>query len=227
MNDLFDRLAEPFAPDQISWRVGSTNIDKQSNAPREGQEPRGMALAYLDTRDVMDRLDAVCGPAGWQNRYSHVGGITVCEISILTDGEWITKADGAGATDVEAEKGALSDSFKRCAVRFGIGRYLYGLTSPWVALEKKGRSWIMVESERTKLEALLATHSNEIEWGSPESRATLRLLLRTVQSFNTSDDVRRFRDENEGTIAQLRVKARARLNEELERVVTASEAKAA
>jgi hypothetical protein len=146
---LFEKLAEPFPPDAISWRVGSTNGDKT----------KGLALAYLDARDVMDRLDLVCGPAGWQNRYSHVGGVTVCEIGVRTEDQWLWKADGAGASDIEAEKGALSDAFKRAAVRWGIGRYLYSLPSPWVTLVAAGRSQKIADSEYGKLRQLLATHS--------------------------------------------------------------------
>lgn len=168
LDDMFDRLAEPFPADAVSWRVGSTNGDKT----------KGLALAYLDARDVMDRLDLVCGPAGWQCRYSHANGKTVCDIGILvtherrTPGagpggsalvdetsEWIWKADGAGDTDVEAEKGALSDAFKRAAVRWGVGRYLYGLKSPWVALEPAGRSYKIKESEFAKLRAVLTAGS--------------------------------------------------------------------
>lgn len=122
----FKSLSAPFDPSEISWRVGSTTKDKA----------KGMALAYLDARAVMDRLDAVCGPHGWQNRYSHANGKTVCDIGILCGDVWIWKADGAGDSDIEAEKGALSDAFKRSAVRWGIGRYLYSLDSPWVALDE-------------------------------------------------------------------------------------------
>jgi hypothetical protein len=50
----------------------------------------------------------------------------------------LRKADGAGDTDVEPEKGALSDAFKRAAVRWGIGRYLYGIGPVWVSLEPEG-----------------------------------------------------------------------------------------
>lgn len=156
---MFDKLAEPFAPDQISWRTGSTNIDKQTNKPRDGKDAQGLALAYLDARDVMDRFDVVCAPDGWQCRYSHVGATTVCEIGVRSEGDWLWKADGAGATDIEAEKGMLSDAFKRAAVRWGVGRYLYGLPSPWVALEPAGRSWRIKQSEYGKLRLLLATHS--------------------------------------------------------------------
>jgi hypothetical protein len=158
ISDMFTRLSEPFDADAISWRVGSTNIDQKTGEPRDGKPASGMALAYLDARDVMDRLDLVCGPEGWQCRYSHVGATAVCEIGIRivqagTD-EWIWKADGAGATDIEAEKGALSDAFKRAAVRFGVGRYLYGLSSPWVDLQKRGRTWIIKQDQYAKLNAL-------------------------------------------------------------------------
>jgi hypothetical protein len=125
MDDIFDRLFQPFEPGEVHWRL--TALDLASG--------RGLALAYVDARDVMDRLDVVAGPEGWQCRYSHAEGKTVCELGLRVAGEWLWKADGAGDTDVEAEKGALSDAFKRAAVRWGIGRYLYGIGPVWVALD--------------------------------------------------------------------------------------------
>ncbi len=146
MTDIFAALAAPFPPDRISWRVGSTNGDKT----------KGMALAYIDARDVMERFDAVVGPAGWERRHPHVEKTTTCEIAVWIEGRgWVVKADGAGDTQVEAEKGSLSDSFKRAAVNWGVGRYLYDLKSPWVELETRGRTQIIKESEKPKLVALL------------------------------------------------------------------------
>lgn len=147
--EFFDKLAAPFDVDAISWRIGSTNQDKTS----------GMALAYLDARDVMDRLDLVCGPAGWQCRYSHANGKTVCDIGIKCGDEWVWKADGAGDSDIEAEKGALSDAFKRAAVRWGIGRYLYSLHSPWVDIETKGRTSFIKKDQQAKLRKVLTDHT--------------------------------------------------------------------
>jgi hypothetical protein len=142
----FAALRAPFAPERISWRVGSTNGDKT----------KGMALAYLDARDVQDRLDDVLGPDGWANRYPHVGAKTVCEIGIrMDDSSWVWKSDGAGDSDIEAEKGALSDAFKRAAVKWGIGRYLYDLDSPWVKIEPAGRSYRIMDAEMAKLRSLL------------------------------------------------------------------------
>lgn len=144
--DIFVALAAPFPPDRVSWRVGSTMTDKK----------RGMALAYIDARDVMDRLDAVVGPANWRRMHPHANGRTLCLLEIKVGGEWVGKEDGAGDTDVEAEKGALSDAFKRAAVNWGIGRYLYDLPSPWVEIEPAGKSYRIVKEEHDKLKALLA-----------------------------------------------------------------------
>lgn len=160
MDDMFDRLASPFSPDAISWRVGSTNSEKT----------QGLALAYLDARDVMDRLDIVCGPAGWANSYSHANGKTVCDIAVLCDGVWISKADGAGDSDIEAEKGALSDAFKRAAVRWGIGRYLYGLKSPWVEIEPMGRSYKIKKGEYAKLRKVIAEYTGITPKSSAQSQ---------------------------------------------------------
>lgn len=140
------RLSAPFPPDRVSWRVGPTKNDKTA----------GIALAYIDARDVMERLDEVCGPGGWQDRYPHAGAKTVCEIGIKLGDEWVWKSDGAGDTDTEAEKGALSSAFKRCAVKWGIGRYLYDVDSPWVEIEQRGRSYVIKQSEHDKLRRLLA-----------------------------------------------------------------------
>lgn len=134
-------LAAPFRGTQISWRVGATTSDKK----------KGLPLAYIDARDVMERLDEVCGPQNWQAKYSHADKRVICEISIRIGDEWVTKANGAGDTDVEADKGAISDAFKRAAVLWGIGRYLYGLKSGWVAIEPKGRSHVITSAAMKKL----------------------------------------------------------------------------
>jgi hypothetical protein len=118
-------LFSEFPKDAISWRAQSVTKDGS----------KAMALAYIDARDVMDRLDQAIGAADWQDRYEFHGSRTICYLSIRVEGEWITKADGAGDSDVEAEKGAISDALKRAAVKWGIGRYLYALDAPWVPCE--------------------------------------------------------------------------------------------
>jgi len=119
------QLFAEFPRDAVSWRAQSMTKDGS----------KALALAYIDARDVMDRLDDVCGSENWQDRYEFHGSRTICYLSIRVDGEWITKADGAGDSDVEAEKGAISDALKRAAVKWGVGRYLYHIVSPWVPCE--------------------------------------------------------------------------------------------
>jgi len=126
MSEIHKALSRPFPATQISWRVGATNKDKT----------KGIALAYLDARDVMTRLDEACGFQGWQCRYPLAdSGLLICEIGIKLGGEWLWRANGAGDTQVEAEKGKCSDAFKRAAVLWGVGRYLYDLPAPWCELQ--------------------------------------------------------------------------------------------
>ncbi len=127
---IYQALKEPYSPRVIHWRVGSTNAKKLGCKPWEAT--KGIALAYIDARDVMKRLDDVVGMENWQCKYPFAG---CCELSIKIDGEWITKANLAGETQVEAEKGQASDAFKRAAVLFGVGRYLYYLPNTWCDLE--------------------------------------------------------------------------------------------
>ena len=139
-------LTAPFPPERVSWRVGSTNKEKT----------KGMALAYIDARDVMARLDEVCGVLGWECEYSAIGAKTCCSIGIYDFYHFVSKADGAGDTDFEGEKGVFSDAFKRAAVKWGIGRYLYNLKAPWVAIEQKGRSYVIAKRELAGLQRLLS-----------------------------------------------------------------------
>ena len=101
-------LKRPFK--HVKWRKGYKN---------------GKDLVYIDARDVMDRLDTVFGIDGWQTKYEYLGGRMICNLSVRFDLEWITKSDGAGDSNIEGEKGGISDSLKRAAVLLGIGRYLY------------------------------------------------------------------------------------------------------
>lgn len=152
----FAALAAPFPPDRVSWRVGSSNKKKRQKETGDNyaKATKGMALAFINSRDVQERLDDVCGPSNWQDRYEFHGPRTICYLSIRVDGEWVTKADGAGDSDVEAAKGSISDALKRAAVKWGIGRYLYALPSPWVDLD----DWEQInDASQRKLEALLRT----------------------------------------------------------------------
>ena len=124
---LQQKLEMPFPPKSVSWRAGRKSKDGKS----------AMLLAYIDARDVMERLDRACGFENWQCRYTLAdNGVLICEVGIRINGEWVWRANGAGDTQVEAEKRKCSDAFKRAAVLWGVGRYLYGLPSPKVAINE-------------------------------------------------------------------------------------------
>lgn len=163
----FAGLKAEFPREAVSWRA--------QNVTKDGS--KAMALAYIDARDVMDRLDAICGPSGWQCRYSHANGKTVCDIAIKCGEEWVWKADGAGDSDIEAEKGALSDAFKRAAVRWGIGRYLYHLESPWVPCESYDANG------KKKFSKFTADPWNYVK-GATKAPATPKSLFRTAALRN-------------------------------------------
>jgi hypothetical protein len=151
VSNLMLELREPFPPAKISWRIARV---VNEDGPTKG---KAQVLAYIDARDVMERLDYICGIEGWQCRYSHTANKTVCDIGIKIDGEWLWKSDGAGDTDVEAEKGALSDAFKRAAVRWGIGRYLYDLGNNYAEVTRKenSKTWFITPDAQKTLEKLL------------------------------------------------------------------------
>ena len=125
----------PFKDSDISWRVGSTNKKKCA----DGKATKGIPLAYIDARDVMKRLDDVVGMANWMDDYKEVKGRIICTLSIKTSDGWVSKCDGAGDTETEGEKGGISDAFKRAAVKYGIGRYLYSMPNVWVELDDWGK----------------------------------------------------------------------------------------
>jgi len=132
---MLKQLKEPFEPKFIKWRVGATNKDKT----------KGIALAYIDSREVMKRLDDVCGMANWQAIYKPVDGGFICELSILVVDRWVTKSNAAGNTKVEAIKGGASDALKRAAAVWGVGRYLYYLPNVWVGIKQQGQSYVLAE----------------------------------------------------------------------------------
>jgi hypothetical protein len=142
--DTLQELQKPFPADEIQWRLSHTT-------EKDGRLI-GLALAYYDARALYDRLDHVCGPVNWQIRYPHANGKTCAELGIRIDGEWIWKANGAGDTNVEAEKGAFSDAAKRAGVAWGIGRYLYEFKSTWVECEKRGKHPVIKQDQYKKLD---------------------------------------------------------------------------
>lgn len=134
MSDInWKALAAEFPESEIEFRPG---VVKQDDKAAEGFV--ALALAYITSRAVMDRLDEVVGVENWYDEYSPApaGGV-MCTLYIRVDNEWLGKSDVGVNTDFEPEKGGFAESFKRAAVKFGIGRYLYNLPNLWWNVREK------------------------------------------------------------------------------------------
>lgn len=134
VEEIFEQLREPFPPHDIQWRIGQKSKDGK----------KAMVLPYVTNRAIMERLDKVVGVGNWYPKFRPVdaGGEhgMICSLTILLNhsegvGKYeLTREDGANNTKIEPIKGGISDSMKRAAVQFGIGRYLYNLKESWVVL---------------------------------------------------------------------------------------------
>lgn len=132
----------------FKWRVQSAN------------QYGATCVAYIDARDVQDLLDEVVGPDNWQCKYSEHKGNLFCEIGIrqyieaheafTTDESWIWKSDCGVESNVEKQKGEASDAFKRAAVMWGVGRFLYSKPIVKLPVKDNGKGKFIPWSEKNQ-----------------------------------------------------------------------------
>lgn len=143
MADVMKRLQAPFPAKDIEWRI------QRSGVAANGKQ-WAFVLAYVTNRAIQNRLDDIFGAHNWRNEFREWGdGAIVCGLSIRIGGEWITKWDGADKTEIEPTKGGLSDSMKRAAVQWGIGRYLYNLEANFADVSQskpQGDEWRLAKT---------------------------------------------------------------------------------
>lgn len=129
-------LTKVFESDQISVKVQSVNRDKT----------KALLVLYAAHQDVANRLDEVDPEwafdiledrqLGGDNGVALFGRLTV---------KGITRGNIGDGYDYKA---AASDCFKRCAMMFGIGRYLYDQEMVWVPYNEssdKFKQWSFAE----------------------------------------------------------------------------------
>lgn len=90
--DIMMRLREPFAFKDVEWKIQITTQDKT----------RGMAVAYINSRAIQNRLDEVIGAFNWKNSFAAwQDNAQICGLSVYDSerGDWVTKYDGAENTD--------------------------------------------------------------------------------------------------------------------------------
>lgn len=173
----FSRLAVPFSPEEIEWRV--------QQAGEKGGRFWCLVVPYVTNRAIQQRLDEVCGPENWRNEFlpGPDGGV-LCGLSIrvtvqttnLTTGEtiesweWVCKFDGAENPTMQGGevKGGISNAMKRAAVQWQIGRYLYALEETFAIVNERGRF-----RGKTKDQKTFRWDPPELpEWALPPQRVT-------------------------------------------------------
>lgn len=144
LRDVLSELTRPFVPEDIKWRV--QNYNKNSG--------KALLVPYLDARHIEERLDEVV-PGDWELTFDHktldgqayVGGhvvyatMTICGVrrqdvgsSFIMRDQYAKPIEGGGYEKLNDNKldpkTATSDSIKRVAAQFGIGRYLWNMDMP-------------------------------------------------------------------------------------------------
>jgi uncharacterized protein (DUF3820 family) len=165
-NDIIVKLQAPFKSEEIEWRVDRGLKTTDGNYV--------YVLAYVQNRAIMNRLDEVFGPFGWMNKFREwKEGNQICTISVFDSekGIWIDKEDGSDNSNMEAVKGGLSNSMKRAAVQWGIGRYLYNLEQHKVPLNKNGQHYANVKVKNDGRDEYIKGYWDEPnlpDWALPE-----------------------------------------------------------
>lgn len=139
------------------WRVQSFSKNK----------PSASCVAYIDARDVMNLLDEVVGANNWQDKYEFIGDKLIAGIGIYNSeiGQWIWKFDTGTTGNIEEEKSLFSDAFKRAAVKWGIGRFLYDLDIQYVKTNeiKTSSNWPYPVTDNGQRIWDLTKHLNSIK----------------------------------------------------------------
>lgn len=132
IQDLVKKLSQevPF-----KWRVQAANKEKT----------KVQLTAYIDARQVQDILDEHCDH-GWSNSFEEIAGGVFCSITIYgPNGEAYTRSDAGSRIEADSQdqmfeqgfKASASDAFKRAAVHFGVGRFLYDQPKVWLPCNER------------------------------------------------------------------------------------------
>ena len=182
LSDVQRRLAAPFPTHLVAWKPQAISKDKK----------RALMVAYVDARAVMDRLDAVC-PNDWNFQIEVIDGTPTPTVKGRLTILGVTREDIGEAFDGDAAtlKAAASDALKRCAVHFGIGRYLYDLPLAWVEWDDQKRrpaqelelpEWARPEPERTPGGAHIVQAIEQLRFELPADLALQREVYKPLRA---------------------------------------------
>lgn len=157
---IMRELSQPFSMVDLEWRV--------QQAGKTNNKFWARIIAYVTNRAIQQRLDDVVGAFHWRNEFSplpnSVGDGALCGISIKSDGEWITKYDGADNTNIESTKGGLSGSMKRAGVQWNIGRYLYDVEAMYAECISQDQFKALKQHEKEPFERAKSKDGEFFYW---------------------------------------------------------------
>lgn len=105
--------------------------------PSHIKDGKANLLLYIDSRAVVALLNETVGNMNWQSKFYEANGQVIGEIGIYDDERklWVWKSDTGSESNIEAEKGLISDVYKRVLARWGV-QELY--TSPRIQIPDDG-----------------------------------------------------------------------------------------
>jgi hypothetical protein len=160
----------------FKWRVQSFSKFKA----------QATCVSYIDSRDVQDILDSSCS---WSDRYYSEAGLLFCEITIYADGREYKRTDTGSESNVDKQKGHSSDAFKRAAVKFGVGRFLYSQKMQYVTADviKTSSNYPnVIDAQGNKIWDL----TKHINLKSPTQR-TVKIPSEKLKECKTQDELKK------------------------------------
>ena len=108
---------------------------RRSYAKKDGDN---LYLLFIDSRSVVKLLDETVGAMNWQTDFYEVNGQMFGKLGIWDDdkNQWVWKSDVGSETNIEAQKGAVSDCYKRLLARWGVTE-LY--TAPKIRIDNPNK----------------------------------------------------------------------------------------
>ena len=182
LSDVQKRLQAPFPVKEVNWKPASFTRDRS----------RALLLAHIDARAVQDRLDAVC-PDAWSFEMEVVSGASRPTVKGRLTVLGVVREDIGEALegDLGTFKAAASDALKRCAVQFGIGRYLYDLPKTWADWDDAKRApaqtpelpqWARPDHERSPGGAHLISAIDQLKYELPDDLDLQRELYKHLKA---------------------------------------------
>lgn len=97
------------------------------------KDDKARYLLYMNSRCATDLLDEWVGKENWTMSFYEAAGLLFCKIQVwdAENQRWIERSDTGSESNIEKEKGKVSDCIKRTVSRFGWSE-LYSTPSIWL-----------------------------------------------------------------------------------------------